>query len=53
MKISKKIFDALVAVFIVICGVFISLGLLLDETNTILAFGFVLIALVINWSANK
>ena len=53
MKISKKTSDMLAAVFVVICGVFISLGLLLDETNTILAFGFVLIALVINWSANK
>ena len=53
MKINEKKLDTLTAIFVVICGVFISLGLLLDETNFILAFGFVLIALVINWSAKK
>ena len=53
MKISKKTFDALVAVFITICGIFITLGLALDKTNFILAFGFLLVALVVKWSANK
>ena len=53
MKISKKTSDMLAAVFVVICGVFISLGLLFDKTNTILAFGFLLIALVVNWSSSK
>ena len=53
MKISKKTSNILTAIFVVICGAFISLGLLFDKTNTILAFGFLLIALVVNWSANK
>ena len=53
MKISKKTFNALVAVFIVVCGVFIALGLALNETNIILAFGFNLVALVIVWSSYK
>ena len=53
MKINEKKPNTLTAIFVVICGAFISLGLLLDETNFILAFGLLLIALVVHRSAKK
>lgn len=53
MKISEKLFNNLVAFFIVVCGVYMSYGLYTDETNIILCFGFSLVALVMMWSSKK
>ena len=53
MKISEKLFNNIVAFFIVVCGVYMSYVLYNDETNFILAFGLLLIALVVHRSAKK
>lgn len=53
MKISEKLFNNLVAFFIVVCGVNISYGLFLGDINHILCFGFLLVALVTVWSRKK
>lgn len=47
---NKKLYNRLVALVVLFCGVVIAGAMYFDKTNVILAFGFMLNALLIAWS---